>query len=127
MVESALAGVVNEGTGKKAALKKWQVYGKTGTANIAKTGQKGFSENEYVASFVGGAPANNPKVVVLVSIRKPNRKLGKGYTGGTVAAPVVAGILDKTLTYLKVPPDILPEKPEEKLAALQTEEAAGGF
>ena len=127
MVEEALAGVVNEGTGKKAALKKWQVYGKTGTANIAKTGQKGFSENEYVASFVGGAPASNPKVVVLVSIRKPNRRLGKGYTGGTVAAPVVAGILDKTLTYLKVPPDILPEKPEEKLAALQTEEAAGGF
>jgi cell division protein FtsI/penicillin-binding protein 2 len=109
MVESALTGVVNEGTGKKAALKKWQVYGKTGTANIAKTGQKGFSENEYVASFVGGAPASNPKVVVLVSIRKPNRRLGKGYTGGTVAAPVVAEILDKTLTYLKVPPTLSPD------------------
>jgi cell division protein FtsI/penicillin-binding protein 2 len=105
MTEEALTGVVKEGTGKKAALKKWQVFGKTGTANIAKTGERGFSENEYVASFVGGAPANDPKVVVLVSVRKPNRRLGKGYTGGTVAAPVVAGILDKTLTYLKVPPD----------------------
>ena len=121
-VESALAGVVNEGTGKKAALKKWQVYGKTGTANIAKTGQKGFSENEYVASFIGGAPANNPKIVVLVSIRKPNRKLGKGYTGGTVAAPVVAGILDKTLTYLKVPPTLT----DDESADFKTGEAAGG-
>jgi cell division protein FtsI (penicillin-binding protein 3) len=122
MVESALAGVVNGGTGKKAALKKWQVYGKTGTANIAKTGHKGFSDNEYVASFVGGAPANDPKVVVLVSIRKPNRKLGKGYTGGTVAAPVVAGILDKTLTYLKVPPTLT-----EDNSAANTAESAGGF
>lgn len=124
MVESALAGVVNEGTGKKAALKKWQVYGKTGTANIARTGQRGFSENEYVASFVGGAPANDPKVVVLVSVRKPNRKLGKGYTGGTVAAPVVGAILDKTLTYLKVPPTLT----EADAAAAKTGEAAsGGF
>jgi cell division protein FtsI/penicillin-binding protein 2 len=122
MVESALAGVVNEGTGKKAALKKWQVYGKTGTANIALVGHKGFSENEYVASFVGGAPANNPKVVVLVSIRKPNRKLGKGYTGGTVAAPVVAGILDKTLTYLKVAPTLT-----EESSTQPSQEAAGGF
>ena len=84
---------------------------------------KGFSENEYVASFVGGAPANNPKVVVLVSVRKPNRKLGKGYTGGTVAAPVVAGILDKTLTYLKVPPTLT----EKESPAQSSQEAAGGF
>ncbi|OHB63964.1 MAG: hypothetical protein A2Y77_10185 [Planctomycetes bacterium RBG_13_62_9] len=57
-----------------------------------------------MASFIAGAPANDPKVVVLISIRKPNVKLRKGYTGGTVAAPVAAGILEKTLTYLNVPP-----------------------
>jgi cell division protein FtsI/penicillin-binding protein 2 len=125
MVEDALTGVVNEGTGKKAALKKWQVFGKTGTANIAKTGERGFSENEYVASFVGGAPANNPRVVVLVSIRKPNRRLGKGYTGGTIAAPVVGAILDKTLTYMKVPPTAAPD--EESLSSKIADAAAGGF
>jgi cell division protein FtsI/penicillin-binding protein 2 len=124
MVQKALTGVVNEGTGKKAALKKWQVFGKTGTANIAKTGEKGFSENEYVASFVGGAPANNPKVIALVSIRKPNRRLGKGYTGGTVAAPVVRSILDKTLTYMKVPPTLTDE---ESGASTTAEVASGGF
>jgi len=99
IVKDALVAVVNEGTGKRAALKKWQVFGKTGTANIADTEARGFTET-YIASFMGGAPAENPKVVVLVSVRKPNRKLGKGYTGGAVAAPVVGKILERTLTYL---------------------------
>jgi len=99
IVTDALVGVVKEGTGKKAALKKWQVFGKTGTANIANSETKGYTEN-YIASFVGGAPAENPKVMVMVSIRKPDRKLGKGYTGGAVAAPVVGKILERTLTYM---------------------------
>jgi len=101
IVTDALVGVVNEGTGKKAKLEKWQVFGKTGTANIASGDRKGYSESDYVASFVAGAPAEEPAVVVLVSIYKPNVKLGKGYTGGTVAAPVVARILEKTLNYLE--------------------------
>ena len=103
IVRDAMAGVVNEGTGKKAKLEKWQVFGKTGTANMAKSNESGYSESEYIASFVAGAPAEDPAVVVLVSIRKPNVKLGKGYTGGTVAAPVAARILEKTLKYLGVP------------------------
>jgi cell division protein FtsI (penicillin-binding protein 3) len=101
LVSEAMTGVVNEGTGKKAALKKWQVFGKTGTANIAKKDEKGYSERDYVASFIGGTPVEQPAVVVLVSIRKPNVKLGKGYTGGTVAAPIAAKILEKTLNYLE--------------------------
>ncbi|RKY24177.1 MAG: hypothetical protein DRP62_04355, partial [Planctomycetota bacterium] len=100
IVNDALVGVVNEGTGKKAKLKKWQVFGKTGTANIAGSNKRGYSDNDYIASFIAGAPADEPAVVVLVSIRKPNVKLGKGYTGGTVAAPVAAKIVEKTLTYL---------------------------
>ncbi len=103
IVRDAMAGVVNEGTGKKAKLQKWQVFGKTGTANMAKSNERGYSESEYIASFVAGAPAEDPAVVVLVSIRKPNVELGKGYTGGTVAAPVAARILEKTLGYLGVP------------------------
>ncbi len=105
IVRQALSKVVNEGTGKRAALEKWQVFGKTGTANIALPGGKGYDERNYIASFVGGAPAEDPEIVVLVSIKKPNRSLGLGYTGGTVAAPVVKQIIEKTLTYLKVPPE----------------------
>jgi cell division protein FtsI/penicillin-binding protein 2 len=101
IVTQALTGVVNEGTGRRAKLKKWQVFGKTGTANIAKTGERGYAEHQYIASFIGGAPAEDPEVIVLVSFRRPDMSLGKGYTGGAIAAPVVGKILERTLTYLE--------------------------
>jgi cell division protein FtsI/penicillin-binding protein 2 len=100
MVRKAMADVVNEGTGDKAKIENCQVWGKTGTANIAINGH--YDWKNYVSSFVGGAPAEKPEVVVLVSIRKPNRSLGKGYSGGRVAAPVVHDILENTLRYLGV-------------------------
>ncbi len=103
IITDAMVGVVNEGTGKRAKLEKWRVFGKTGTANIAKSDGGGYDDDAYVASFIAGAPAEEPAAIVLVSIRKPNIKLGKGYTGGTVAAPVAAAILEKTLNYLGVP------------------------
>ncbi len=99
IVRTALVGVVEEGTGDKADLEEVQVWGKTGTANIAlPTG--GYDTENYVASFVGGAPAVNPKIVVMVSIRKPNRSLGIGYSGGRVAAPVAGEIIQKTFQYI---------------------------
>jgi len=101
IVADVLAGVVSEGTGKRAKLEKYQVFGKTGTAQLAKADGGGYTEDDYIASFVAGAPAEDPAVVVLVSIRKPNVKLGKGYTGGVVASPVAAAILEKTLNYLE--------------------------
>lgn len=101
VVRKPLVGVVadKKGTGKKTALEKWQVFGKTGTANIS--GRGGYDETNYVASFAGGAPAEKPKIVVLVSVRKPNKSLGKGYSGGMVAAPAVKEIIEKTLTYME--------------------------
>jgi cell division protein FtsI/penicillin-binding protein 2 len=101
VVKDAMMGVVNEGTGSRARLKDWKVFGKTGTAQLANAERGGYAEGAYVASFVAGAPVENPAVIVLVSIRRPNVKLGKGYTGGAVAAPVVAAILEKTLNYLE--------------------------
>jgi cell division protein FtsI (penicillin-binding protein 3) len=105
IVNNALVGVVNErqngGTGWRAKLKKWQVFGKTGTANIAKVNQKGYTENANLASFVAGAPADDPQVIVFVSIRKPNRRLGRGDSGGVVAAPVAGKIIEKTLSYFE--------------------------
>lgn len=101
IVKECLTAVINEGTGTKAKLDDWQVFGKTGTANIAKSDGKGYSDEDYIASFICGAPVENPKIVVLISIRKPNKKLDKGYTGGTVAAPVGGAIVKKTLTYLE--------------------------
>ncbi len=101
VVEEALASVVNDGGGgKRAKLDKWRVFGKTGTANIANS--EGYSHRDYVSSFICGAPAEDPAIVVLVSIRKPNLSLGKHYIGGVVAAPVAARIIERTLTYLGV-------------------------
>ncbi len=112
VVNEALVSVINNerGTGKRARLEKWQVFGKTGTAQLASPNGPGYLENAYIASFIAGAPADDPRVVVLVSIRRPNVKLRRGYTGGTVAAPVAAEILEKTLTYLEVPPRPVKQK-----------------
>jgi len=101
IISDALVAVVNEGTGRRARLDGWQVFGKTGTAQLAKTDSRGYSQQDYIASFIAGAPADDPKVLVLVSIRKPDVSLGKGYTGGRLAAPVAAAILKKTLNYLE--------------------------
>jgi len=101
IVTDALTAVVNEGTGRQAKLENWQVFGKTGTAQLAKKQAKGYAERDYVASFIAAAPADDPAVIVLVSIRKPDVSLHKGYTGGTVAAPTAAQILKKTLNYIQ--------------------------
>jgi len=116
VINEALTSVIEEGTGKKAKLAKWRVFGKTGTAQLAQPNGPGYQENAYIASFLAGAPADDPRVVVLVSIRRPNVKLHKGYTGGTVAAPVAAAILEKTLTYLEVPPQKSYREPKGKPA-----------
>lgn len=101
IVGDAMAAVVNEGTGKRAKLEKWQVFGKTGTANVYDPAIHRYSETDYVASFISGAPAEDPEIIVLVSIRKPDKSLGKGYTGGVVASPVAARIIERTLTYIE--------------------------
>lgn len=123
IVEKALTGVVEEGTGDLAALKNCRVWGKTGTANISMPGG-GYDTSNYVASFVGGAPAEKPAVVVLVSFRKPNRALGKGYSGGRVAAPAAREILENTLPYLGViehpTPEPLPIKPVKPVKPVKT-------
>ncbi|MCP4449874.1 MAG: hypothetical protein GY809_00310, partial [Planctomycetes bacterium] len=115
MVSDALTAVINDpqGTGKRASLKRWQVFGKTGTAQIFRRDGKGYEEGAFIASFIAGAPAEDPAVVVLVSIRHPNRKLEKGYTGGTVSSPVAAEILERTLTYLDARGVPLIEKKQE--------------
>jgi cell division protein FtsI/penicillin-binding protein 2 len=115
LVTEAMTAVVEEGTGTRARLKEWRVFGKSGTAQLAKPGGGGYEEKAYMASFFVGAPAEDPRVIILVSIRKPNVALRKGYTGGTVAAPVAAAILQKTLHYLEgtqPPPSARPASAE---------------
>ncbi|MDP7057537.1 MAG: penicillin-binding protein 2 [Nitrospinaceae bacterium] len=94
-----LKHAVKDGTGKNAAVKGYEVAGKTGTAQKydAKTGR--YSKTAYVSSFIGFAPADAAKVAILVMIDNPK---GAHY-GGSVAAPVFSNIARETLRYLNVP------------------------
>lgn len=100
--QRALVEVVVSGTGKRAAIADYQVFGKTGTAQIARRGGGGYAAGAYVGSFVGGAPADLPRLVAIVSLYKPS---GGKYYGGTVAAPAVGAILADSLAYMQVPPE----------------------
>jgi cell division protein FtsI (penicillin-binding protein 3) len=82
---------------------RYQIFGKSGTAQLPKREGGGYHEDRYVSSFVGGAPFDEPRLVVLCVIDDPDRKLG--HFGSAVAGPVVRDIMDETLTYLGVAPD----------------------
>ena len=97
-----LRQVVERGTGKACRLSRWTSFGKTGTAQIA--GRGGYVEGAYTGTFVGGAPANSPRLICLISIYWPDKS--KGYYGGKVAAPYVKEVLQRSLTYLNVPSDL---------------------
>jgi cell division protein FtsI/penicillin-binding protein 2 len=92
--------VVAGGTGTEAEVAGYTVAGKTGTA--AKPDESGgYSDTQYVASFVGIVPATAPRLAILVAVDEPH---GDIY-GGTVAAPAFAQIAEFALRYLDVPPD----------------------
>lgn len=98
-VVNMLETVVKKGgTGTRAAVGRYRVAGKTGTAYIADS--KGYSHRHYMASFVGLAPVQQPKIVVAVVIKDPQGK----HFGGLVAAPVFSDIMRGTLRLLDIPP-----------------------
>ena len=88
------------GTALKAQVLGYRVAGKTGTAH--KLGGHSYIKDKYVASFVGMAPASNPRFIVAVMIDEPSNG---AYYGGTVAAPVFSNIMADTLRLFAVPQD----------------------
>jgi stage V sporulation protein D (sporulation-specific penicillin-binding protein) len=96
-----LETVVNEGTGSNAKIEGYKIAGKTGTAQKILPGG-GYSRSQYIASFAGFAPADNPKIAVLVVVDSPEGV----YFGGQVAAPVFKNVVLDTLRYLGVPPEV---------------------
>ncbi|MGR9591164.1 MULTISPECIES: stage V sporulation protein D [Bacillus cereus group] len=98
-VRYALENVVAKGSGKGAYIDGYRVGGKTGTAQKVKDGK--YLENNYIVSFIGFAPADDPEIVVYVAVDNP-----KGVTqfGGVVAAPIVGNILRDALPVMGVKP-----------------------
>lgn len=103
-VRKILETVVSEGSGKNAAIEGYSIGGKTATSQTLPR-----SANRYISSFLGFAPAEEPKVLALCIIHDP-----KGiYYGGTIAAPVVRSIFDNVLPYLGIEKTGSPKAQEE--------------
>jgi cell division protein FtsI/penicillin-binding protein 2 len=99
-VSKMLEGVLAPGgTAPEASVPGYVLAGKTGTAQKPDAG--GYSKTKFVASFVGFAPARNPRLLVAVMVDEPQ---GDIY-GGSVAAPAFQKIVSFALPYLKIPPD----------------------
>jgi stage V sporulation protein D (sporulation-specific penicillin-binding protein) len=97
-VRKALESVVANGTGRPSYIDGYRVGGKTGTAQIVENGV--YSRSKHILSFIGMAPANDPKIVVYAAVNNPK---GVPHFGGTIAAPIVRNVLESSLPYLKVP------------------------
>lgn len=107
--EQVLALVPTEGTGKDGRLEGWTSCGKTGTAQVSRKGGHGYEPHAYTSTYMAAAPAPRPRLVCLISVRKPDVTVGP-YYGGSVCGPVVKEVLEKSLAYLDVPKDdLLPD------------------
>jgi cell division protein FtsI (penicillin-binding protein 3) len=95
MLEGVLAA---GGTAEEASVDGYTLAGKTGTAEKAIKG--GYSKTDFIPSFIGFAPAKNPRLLVAVMVDTPRGD----YYGGTVAAPAFERIVEFALPYLKIPP-----------------------
>jgi len=90
-MRTLLEKVVSEGTGKNSKVEGFEIGGKTATSQTLPR-----SQNRYISSFLGFAPASDPEVLVLVIINNPQGV----YYGGTIAAPVAREIFENILPYL---------------------------
>lgn len=96
-MREALESVVTDGIGRAAAVPGYRVAGKTGTAEISEGG--GYLENQYVLSFSGFAPANDPLISCIVIVGKPQVKSDSG----SVAGPVFSDVVGEIMRYYNVP------------------------
>src|SRR5256886_8982947 len=100
-----LVRVVESGTGHNAAIPGYEVAGKTGTAQKLDPATRRYSRSPGVLSFVGWAPADEPRFVMLVTLDEPKNEIW----GSEAAAPIFSAIGRGILRYLEVPPrDALP-------------------
>ena len=99
-----IESVVTEGTAKNAAVSGYKIGGKTGTSEkIDVFDENGQRVSDKIVSFVGIAPMDNPRYIILVALDTPAADTGIYISGGVMAAPTVGGVLGEILPYLEVP------------------------
>ena len=97
LVRFALESVVANGSGRNAYIENYRVGGKTGTAQKVQDGH--YMDGNYILSFIGFMPADDPEIVVYVAIDHP---IGVVQYGGTVAAPIARAILEAAIPVLGI-------------------------
>lgn len=97
-IKKTLSEVVEYGTGMLAAVPGYKTAGKTGTGQKLEASGI-YSHTKFVASFIGFAPVENPKIAVVVVLDEPK----PFYYGGVVCTPIFQKVVSQTLRYLKVP------------------------
>ncbi len=110
-VRSILEGVVSEGTGKSAYISGYRMAGKTGTSETTLT----ETEGRYIVSFMSFAPADNPKVCLLIEVDWPQTKVSGDIGGGKIVAPVAGRLMEQILSYQKEARDYS-DKDKEQMA-----------
>ena len=108
-VREMMENVILKGTGTPARLNGYTAAGKSGTAQKIDTNTGRYSPNQYVASFVGFAPVNEPAVTILVMLDSPEG----AHHGGEVGGPVFKRVAEQVLAYLDVPHDVPVESDSE--------------
>lgn len=106
-----LEQVVSKGGGAKAFIDGYHIAGKTGTAQKI-SGKGTYADGKYIASFVGMAPADNPKVSVMISIDEPDPS---NYYAGQIAAPVAKQVFYDIFNYYSIKSDASPEDTKNSL------------
>jgi stage V sporulation protein D (sporulation-specific penicillin-binding protein) len=92
-----LEQVVSNGVGNKAFIPGYHIAGKTGTAEKANPNGGGYETDKYFSSFAGMAPADDPKITLLVSIDEPDPS---NYYGGQISAPVAKDLFNDIFNYM---------------------------
>ena len=93
-LKSMLSHTVDQGSGKSAAIRGWNVAGKTGTSKKLINGQ--YSENEFISSFVGFFPSENPQLLCLIILDGPDASRNLHW-GSMSAAPVFKSVMDRVI------------------------------
>ena len=94
----ALECVVAHGSGRKAYMEGYRVGGKTGTAQIAENGV--YLQGQYILSFMGAFPMNDPKIALYICMEKPHSLI---QYGGTIVGPIVNNVLSDVASYMNIP------------------------
>jgi stage V sporulation protein D (sporulation-specific penicillin-binding protein) len=109
-VRELLEYVVSEGTGKNGQVAGYRIGGKTGTADKANTKTSSNPKGDVVVSFLCFAPADDPQIIMLLTLDTPSRNTGTYVSGGNMVAPTASSIMADILPYLGINPQYTEEE-----------------